>query len=363
MTDAQMMAQFGMTAQQANEASRQFAQTQAATDAQMKAQYGMTAQQANVQQAQFAAQQGMTDADMKAKYGMTAAQANEASRQFAANQAMTGAQNTAQYGLASQAATEASRQFAQNQAMTGAQNAAQFGQAAQQANEASRQFGQGQSLANAQAAAQYGQAAQAANLQNAQFGATYGLQGLQNAATSMQGAANAGAQQAQYGLQNLQALSTAGNTQQAQNQAGLNALYNQYLDQRNQGFANLANQAGLVKGLGGQTQNTFEAEQSALQKAAGATGLAATLVKNLKSSGMDSAAIDKALRSLGLSAPQTNPVTGLPTGTGFGDDFVPYTTDSLGNTYKTLSDGTSELYRSADNLSAEDEDLYSNLFR
>jgi len=40
-----------------------------------------------------------------------------------------------------------------------------------------------------------------------------------------------------------------------------------------------------------------------------------------------------------------NPVTRLPTGTGFGNEKTEYTTDSLGNTYKTMPDGTSVLYR------------------
>jgi hypothetical protein len=41
---------------------------------------------------------------------------------------------------------------------------------------------------------------------------------------------------------------------------------------------------------------------------------------------------------------------------------TPYTTDSVGNVYKTLSDGTTQLYRTPDTLSPEDEALYSNLF-
>jgi len=203
----------------------------------------MTAQQANVQQAQFAATQGMTDAQMQAQYGMTTQQANEASRQYAQNQALTNAQNQAQYG----------------------------------------------------------QLAQAANLQNAQFGANYGLQALQNAATSQQAAGNVGAQQAQYGLQNLQALSTAGNTQQAQNQAGLNALYNQYLDQRGQPMVNLKNQAELIRTLGGSTANKYEPKQSGLQAAAGVTAAGANIIKNLKDSGLDSKSITKALKSMGIT--------------------------------------------------------------
>jgi hypothetical protein len=43
-----------------------------------------------------------------------------------------------------------------------------------------------------------------------------------------------------------------------------------------------------------------------------------------------------------------NPTTKLPTGTGFGDDKEEFTTDSLGNTYKTMPDGTSVLYRAAE---------------
>jgi hypothetical protein len=84
MTDAQMMAQYGMTAQQANESSRQFSQNLKMTDAQMIAQYGMQATQANIQQAQKAADLGMTDAELTARYGMDAQKANELSRQFSA---------------------------------------------------------------------------------------------------------------------------------------------------------------------------------------------------------------------------------------------------------------------------------------
>jgi hypothetical protein len=59
------------------------------------------------------------------------------------------------------------------------------------------------------------------------------------------------------------------------------------------------------------------------------------------------AAVAKA-RSLIKSNPTSvikNPTTGLPTGTGFGNEKTEYTTDSLGNTYKTMPDGTSVLYR------------------
>ena len=181
--------------------------------------------------------------------------------------------------------------------------------------------GQGYNTAYNNAATQFNadqarnMTAQAANMQNAQYGASYGLQALQNAATSEQGAANAGAQQAQYGLANLTALGTAGNTQQAQNQAGLNALYNQYLDQRTQPWTNLANQANLVKGIGGSNADTYGAAQSGLQKAVGVASGAADLMKNMKAAGMDSAAIDKALKAVGYNPTTlTEEVNGNPGG-------------------------------------------------
>jgi hypothetical protein len=133
---------------------------------------------------------------------------------------------------------------------------------------------QGYNTAYDKAMAQFN-ADQARKVQEAQYGTDVGLRGLSQATSANQAAANAGAQEAQYGLQNLQALATAGNTQQAQNQAGLNALYNQYLDQRTQPWTNLSNQANLVKGLGGDTKATYNAQQSELQKLAGTSALTA----------------------------------------------------------------------------------------
>lgn len=81
----------------------------------------LQAQQVNVDQAKYAAQLGMTDAQLMAQYGMTAAQANEASRQFAQQQATTNAANLAQYGTTAQAANIQQGQFGATQAMTAAQ--------------------------------------------------------------------------------------------------------------------------------------------------------------------------------------------------------------------------------------------------
>jgi hypothetical protein len=49
-----------------------------------------------------------------------------------------------------------------------------------------------------------------------------------------------------------------------------------------------------------------------------------------------------------VKPPVINPATGKPSGTGFGDDQEAYTTDSLGNVFKTMPDGTSVLYRAAE---------------
>jgi hypothetical protein len=227
-----------------NQAAQQFNADQARN---------LQAQQANVQQAQFAAQQGMTDAQMKAQYGMTAAQANEASRQFAQNQASNAAQLQAQYGLS-----------------------------AQQANEAAKQFGYGQQMTQAQMASAAEQARQNAQEQAAQFQANYGLQGLQAAQQAQTAAANAGAQAAQYGLANLQALSTAGGQQQALNQAGLNAQYNEYLRQLNYPQQMLKLQRDMLTGLPISTTNTYGAAPSTAQQVAGGVSGALDMISKLK---------------------------------------------------------------------------------
>lgn len=82
-----------------------------------------------MQEAQFGAQQGMTAAQLQAQFGLSAQQANEAARQFGVQQGMTGAQLSAQYGLAGQQATEASKQFGANYGLQGLQTGLQAAQA------------------------------------------------------------------------------------------------------------------------------------------------------------------------------------------------------------------------------------------
>jgi hypothetical protein len=94
-----------------------------------------------IQEAQFGAAQGMTAAQLQAQYGLSAQQANEAAKQFGAQQGMTAAGLQAQYGLAGQQAGEASKQFgatygmnAQNAALNAANVQGQLGLTQNQAN-------------------------------------------------------------------------------------------------------------------------------------------------------------------------------------------------------------------------------------
>jgi len=143
----------------------------------------------------------------------------------------------------------------------------------------------------------------------AQYGTDVGLRGLQQATTANQAAGNIGAQEAQYGLQNLQALGTAGNVQQGQNQAALNAQYNEYLRQLKYPQDILKFQQGLLQNMpGGSQQLTYGAQQSDLAKISSTAAGIATLQKNLKDAGLTSEAISNALKSMGYTPDQiSNP--------------------------------------------------------
>jgi hypothetical protein len=136
----------------------------------------------------------------------------------------------------------------------------------------------------------------------AQYSADFGLKSLQGAATTNQAAANAGAQEAQYGLQNLQAQATAGKTQYDQEQAGLNAQYNEYLRQQKYLPDQLKAQQELIRGMpGGTTTETYGAKQSGIQRAIGATGGITTLMKNMKEAGLTPTQISTAIKSMGIN--------------------------------------------------------------
>ena len=134
----------------------------------------------------------------------------------------------------------------------------------------------------------------------AQYASDLGLRGLQQATTAAQGQGNVGAQEASYGLQHLQALSTAGKTQQEQDQAALNAQYNEWLRQQKYLPEMLKSQQGLIQGLGGKETSTYNAKPSTLQQLAGTAGGIANIVKNMKAAGVDADTISKALKSMGI---------------------------------------------------------------
>jgi hypothetical protein len=78
---------------------------------------------------QFGANYGMQGAQTAAQYGLAAQNANEASRQFGAQYGMTGAQNTAQYGQQAQAQNAQENQFAANYGLQGLNTQLQAAQA------------------------------------------------------------------------------------------------------------------------------------------------------------------------------------------------------------------------------------------
>lgn len=136
----------------------------------------------------------------------------------------------------------------------------------------------------------------------AQYASDLGLKGLQTATQAAQAQGNVGAQEAQYGLQNLQALSTAGKTQQEQEQAALNAQYNEWLRQLNYMPSVLKAQQGLIQGMpGGTTTSQYTAKPSGLQSVVGASANVAALMKNMKDAGMTSDMISSALKAMGVN--------------------------------------------------------------
>ena len=292
-----------LQAQQANIGQQEFGATQAQTNAQQAANYSQQAQAANIQQAQYAASQGMTDAQMTAQYGMTAEQANQAAAQFAASQGMTAAQYAAQYGQSAQTAQGQQAQFNAQQGMTNATNAANYGQQAQAANIQQGQFSatQNQTVAQQQAAAL--QAQQNAQQAATQYGSSLGLQGLQAAASAQQAQGNIGAQEASYGLQNLQALGTAGNTQQTQNQAALTAQYNQYLAQLQYPQTMLTLQKNVLSGMPISGVTTYNAAPSMLASLMGTSAGIATLAQTL--TGMSQTQINDYLKGLFTTDPNS----------------------------------------------------------
>jgi hypothetical protein len=249
MTAAQLAAQYGLSSQQALEASRQFGSQQKMTAAQLMAQYGLSADQANIAEKQFGSQQGMTASQLAAQYGLSSQQATEASKQFGTQQKMTEAQLQAQYGLSAAQAAEASRQFGSQQGLTAAQIAAQYSLAEKQAAEASKQFGAQQGMTASQLAAQYGLSGQQASEASKQFGANYGLQAQQAALQAAQAQATMASLQNQTGLNNISALLSGGAAQRGITAEGIAADKAAFEQQRQYPQDMLKFQQAMLTGL------------------------------------------------------------------------------------------------------------------
>jgi hypothetical protein len=234
-----------------------------------------------IQEAQFGAQQGMTAAQMQAQYGLSAQQANEASRQFGQQQKMSAAQLQAQYGLSAQQANEMSKQFGSAQGMSAAQLQAQYGLSAEQASEAARQFGAQQNMTAAGLRAQYGLAGQQAGESSRQFGANYGL-GTQAAAlnaANIQG--QLGLTQNQANLANLNAQLGAGTTERGITSEGIAADLAEFEKQRQFPYQQVQFQRDMISGMPisslSNTPGSLSGIGSLLNSLGGATGVASAL--------------------------------------------------------------------------------------
>jgi len=197
--------------------------------------------------------------------------------------------------------------------------------------------GQGYQQAFAQAQAQYNadqaraMEAQKASEQSKQYGAGYKQTGLSNAANTEQARAQAGGQEAQYGLANLNALSSAGAQQQAQEQAALDAQYRDWLRQTEYPSKQLEQMSGLIGAMDKvlpQTSTVYRQNPSQAQKVAAGVTLGKDLLSSLGITdieGLKTAAakfgvpVDKLASVFGLGGPDTSDVkstgqTGLPSG-------------------------------------------------
>jgi hypothetical protein len=175
-------------------------------------------------------------------------------------------------------------------------------------------------------------------MKSAQYASDLGLKGLQQATTAAQGQGNVGAQEASYGLQNLNALSTAGKTQQEQDQAALNAQYNEFLRQQKYLPEALKDQSNLIRNAPGGTETaTYKAKPSTFQSILGTGAGVADFVKNMKAAGITMDSIGNALRSMGIDLSKfktdaegnvtgeytEDPFGGFPGGGSTGDNVDP----------------------------------------
>jgi hypothetical protein len=240
-----------LQAQEAAERAKQFGATQGMTAAQLAAQFGLQAQEAGERSRQFGATQAMQAAQIGAQLGLDADKANEMARQFAYGQKMSAAEIAARFNLTAAQANQA----AQMQAAIANQNAQQ---AAAQRAEQSRQFGATQASRAAEFQAQQDLEAAKASELSKQFGATQGIRGLE-----------------------LQM--KAGEAERAQEQAGIDALYQQWREQQLDPYNKLKFQQSMLQGLPVGINATESA--TTLEKLLGGAGGLTALYDALKKAG------------------------------------------------------------------------------
>lgn len=249
----QTESQMGMQAQQANEAARLAG-----------ANLGLNATQANQQALQQAGQMGLQAqelGDASRRYAdqsqLSRFQANEAARQ-----------QSGQMTLDAQRLSDASRQFG-----------AGFGLESYQANQAAKQQQGAQNLQNYQAVenarqaqAQLGLDAQRASEANRLAAAQFGQQGYQAALSGAQGLAGIAANLDQAERARIAQMGELGLQQRQQQQAGLDAAYRQYLDERQYGLDRATTYASGIGNLAGRygTTTTQAADPSTLNTILGA---------------------------------------------------------------------------------------------
>jgi len=194
--------------------------------------------------------QGLATAQQQQQLGLGAAQANRAALQQAGQQLLGIGQQGYTQGMGYGQAQQGLGQQLFGQGATSSQQLSNLGQ---------QQFGQGLSSAQQQAALgqqQFGQGMTAAQ-QNAALGA--GLYGM--GSQTAQGLANLGTGAQAAGLQGAQAQLAAGQAQQQTEQAGLQALYNQFLQQQSYPFQVAQFLANIAMGTGALSGSTTQTNQ------------------------------------------------------------------------------------------------------
>ena len=190
-----------------------------------------------------------------------------------------------QQGMEAQRLAEQSRQFGAGQGMSAAQLQAQYGLSAEQAAEASKQFGANQQARQAEMGAQYGQSAQQLREQANQYGAGLGIQGLTGALTGAGQLANIGQQQFGQVMDINKLQNQYGTQRQAQEQAGLDTKYQDFLNQQRFPYQQLEFMNSMLRGTPmGTVSSMYQPAPSAVSQLAG-LGTAAYGLSRMKEGG------------------------------------------------------------------------------